>query len=232
MADMVDRAEATRAPWAGTAWGRNLATPPETPYPPAPWRARAAFWVGVFRVGAATRLPVGLRPALGARTRVVMLARYLPGSTLVYDELIIATPVLLGARPGLAVESIWVDSVASLWGGRRIWGLPKELAEFTWDGAGVRVSDSAGEIVSLALGRPGRARLPSLPLVAPSIGRMGAAWTYALFPLRARLGRAEMRTRGSAPRLGLPAGSQAWLSLATQDCQVTFPAARLIAAQV
>ena len=208
------------------AWARNLVTPPETPYPPAPWRAHAQSWLGVFRSDRPAALPHGLRPLLGARTRVVALVRYLPGSTLVYDELIIATPALLGARPGLAIEYIWVDSLASLWGGRRIWGLPKELAEFVWDDHGVRVSDNAGPLMSLAVDRS-PARGPALPLATASIGRVADAWAYSVFPMRARLGRAGMRVRDLAPRFGFTLAEHPLLAAATRDARVTFAPARL-----
>ena len=212
---------------AQTVWPRALATPPEEPYPPPPWHAQAQYWAGLFRSDRPTRLPTGLRPLLGARTRIVTLVRYLPGSTLTYDELIIATPALLGARPGLYIEYIWVDSIPSLWGGRRIWGLPKELATFTWDARGVRVSDRAGTLVTLEVDRR-PARGPALPFVMAGIGRLGGAWAYALDPMRVRLGRAGLRLRDLSPRLGFTLGERPLLAVASRDCRVTFPAARLI----
>lgn len=224
----------TQAPWS--PWMRELTTPPETPYPPAPWRARAQCWVGLVHSDRAVTLPAGLHPLLGARLRVVALVRYLPGSTLVYDELIIATPALLGARPGLAVEYIWVDSLAALWGGRRLWGLPKELADFTWDEQGVRVSDAAGPLMSLAVARgEGSARGPALPLALPlataSIGRLGDAWAYSVFPTWAWPSRAGLRLRDVSPRFGFTLGERPLLAAAARNCHVTFPPARLIPAQ-
>jgi hypothetical protein len=221
----------TQAPWS-----RELMEPPETPYPPAPWRARAQCWVGLFRSDRAAALPAGLHPLLGARSRVVALVRYLPGSTLVYDELIIATPALLGARPGLAVEYIWVDSLAALWGGRRLWGLPKELADFAWDEQGVRVSDAAGPLLTLAVARSGGvARGPTLPLALPlataSIGQMGDAWAYSVFRTWAWPRRAGMRLHELSPRFGFTLGERPLLAAAARNCRVTFPPARLIPAQ-
>ncbi len=216
---------------AQTGWPRALVTPPETPYPSAPWRAQAQCWLGLFRSDRPARLPAGLRPLLGARTRVVALARYLPGSTLIYDELIVATPALLGARPGLYVEYIWVDSLASLWGGRRLWGLPKELAEFAWSERAVRISDAAGPLMTLELDRgSGPARGPTLPGATASIGRLGDAWAYSVFPLRARLSRASLRLRDLSPRLGFTLSERPLLAAAVRECRVTFPPARLIPA--
>ncbi|HEY7848456.1 MAG TPA: acetoacetate decarboxylase family protein [Ktedonobacterales bacterium] len=220
---------------AQALWSRTLLTPPETPYPPAPWRAYAQCWLGLFRSDRPATLPAGLHPLLGARARVVALVRYLPGSTLVYDELIIATPALLGARPGLAVEYIWVDSLASLWGGRRIWGLPKELADFTWSERSVRVSDGAGPLMTLDVARSDAARGgPALPLATASIGRLGGAWAYSVFPLRARLGhlgRADLRLHDLSPRFGFTLSERRLLAAAARDCRISFPAARLIPAR-
>ncbi|HET9110878.1 MAG TPA: acetoacetate decarboxylase family protein [Ktedonobacterales bacterium] len=208
-------------------WARDLVTPPEAPYPPAPWRAHAQSWLGVFRSDRPATLPHGLRPLLGARTRVVALVRYLPGSTLVYDELIIATPALLGWRPGLAIEYIWVDSLASLWGGRRIWGLPKEPAEFAWEDSGVRVSDDAGPLMSLAVDRS-PARGPAFPLATASVGRVADAWAYSVFPMWARLGRAGIRVRDLSPRFGFTLDERPLLAAATRDAHVTFSPARML----
>lgn len=207
--------------------------PPETPYPPAPWRARAHFWAGLFRADAPATLPPGVRPLLGRRLRAVLLARYLSGSTLVYDELIVATPALLGARPGLYIDRIWVDSLASLWGGRRIWGLPKQLSNFDWSERGVRVSDVAGApLLTLELDRDPLVIGPAaLPLAIASIGRLGAAWTYSVFPMRLRLGRAGMRLRADGPALGVTLGERPLLSVASTDCRITFPAPRLLTAR-
>ena len=212
---------------AQSQWPRALVTPPETPYPPAPWRAQAQYWAGLFRSDRPASLPAGLRPLLGAHTRVVTLVRYLPGSTLVYDELIIATPALIGARPGLAIEYIWVDSLASLWGGRRIWGLPKELADFEWSEDGVRVSDASGPLMTLDVNRS-PAHGPALPLATAGIGRLGDAWAYSVFPARMRLGRAGLRLRDLSPRFGFTLGERPLLAVASRDCRITFPPARLI----
>jgi hypothetical protein len=48
-----------------------------------------------------------------------------------YDELalvrLVRTP---GGKIGASIPLIWVNSAASLAGGRALWGIPKELAEF------------------------------------------------------------------------------------------------------
>ncbi len=64
----------------------------------------------------------------------VYAASYSLGSVLEYNELIIvAGLVSYSGRFGAWISHIYVDNPDSLAGGREIWGLPKELAEFTWD---------------------------------------------------------------------------------------------------
>ncbi len=68
----------------------------------------------------------------------IYLAKYEAGSSLTYSELIIF-PALIRDRgnqkgyQGGWVSHIYVDNPDSVAGGREIWGLPKEMAEFTWE---------------------------------------------------------------------------------------------------
>lgn len=63
----------------------------------------------------------------------VYLSYYRPSSVLEYSELIVI-PAVVGYKGKLGgwVSHIYVDNPDSVAGGREIWGLPKELAEFTW----------------------------------------------------------------------------------------------------
>lgn len=64
----------------------------------------------------------------------VYLSSYGSGSVLEYSELIvIAALVSYKGKFGGWVSHIYVDNPDSVAGGREIWGLPKELAEFTWE---------------------------------------------------------------------------------------------------
>ncbi|MBW4424357.1 MAG: acetoacetate decarboxylase family protein [Nostoc desertorum CM1-VF14] len=63
----------------------------------------------------------------------VYLSNYSSGSVLEYSELIVAPAVVNYQRKiGGWVSHIYVDNADSVAGGREIWGLPKELAKFTW----------------------------------------------------------------------------------------------------
>jgi hypothetical protein len=64
----------------------------------------------------------------------VYVSNYTSGSVLEYSELIVnAGMVRYSGKVGGWVSHIYVDNADSVAGGREIWGLPKELAEFTWE---------------------------------------------------------------------------------------------------
>ena len=69
----------------------------------------------------------------GKTLGAVYLSNYQPGSVLEYSELIVAPAfVKYQGKIGAWVTHIYVDNSDSVAGGREIWGLPKELADFTW----------------------------------------------------------------------------------------------------
>jgi acetoacetate decarboxylase len=118
-------------------------------YPPAPWtlQGRALLspqWIDCAQVR--PLLPPELRivsPWPGKTLGGLYLATYGSGSTLEYNELIVvAGLVRRGRRFGIWVSHIYVDSPASMAGGREIWGLPKELAQFAWEPDSVTVRQS------------------------------------------------------------------------------------------
>ncbi len=104
-------------------------------YPPEPWDLHGHGCVSLWtvRVGDLPALPDGVRPvtAFGRALVTTAFVDYLPGSLLPYRELLAAVLVRRGARPGLSITHIWVDSPQSKAGGRELWGIPKELADLT-----------------------------------------------------------------------------------------------------
>jgi hypothetical protein len=97
-------------------------------YPPAPWQMVGSLWLTLFRV----REPVDdLRPAglYGAA-----FVSYEEGSPLTYSEFLVARPVATdehGRR--VTITDIWVDSPASVAGGRELWAIPKGLCDFSFE---------------------------------------------------------------------------------------------------
>jgi acetoacetate decarboxylase len=96
------------------------------PFPSPPWDLRGQAWLSVFWVA-----PPGRTPA----THVVGFVSYEAGGALSYSELLVARRH--GGLRRLTIDQIWVDSRASLEGGRALWGIPKEPAEFHHDTSGL-----------------------------------------------------------------------------------------------
>ncbi|WP_166392299.1 acetoacetate decarboxylase family protein [Nocardioides ochotonae] len=96
-----------------------------TTYPDAPWDMVGQLWLTLFRVPA----PVDdLRPA---GVHGVAFVRYEEGSPLTYSELLVARQVANAQGRRVSISDIWVDSAASVAGGRELWAIPKLLAELS-----------------------------------------------------------------------------------------------------
>lgn len=205
-------------------------------YPPEPWHLRGQMYLSVFLVPARElpQLPRVLgdavRPVVAGGRAVVGAAwvRYEPGGVLHYRELLSAVLVHERGRPRVSITDIWVDSVASREGGRRLWGIPKEMAEFRIDTENEPLVDAAatvpaGPAIAAALVRL-KGRLPGrFPLgftVAQALGG-----SVRRTPVR---GRAGLRTADAAWRpepdgpLGHLAGRRPVLSLAITDFWLVF----------
>ena len=97
-----------------------------TTYPPAPWQMVGSLWLSLFRLKHAvdTLRPAGIYGAA--------FVSYEEGSPLTYSELLVARPVRTeGHGRRVSITDIWVDSPASVAGGRELWAIPKGLADFT-----------------------------------------------------------------------------------------------------
>jgi len=102
-------------------------------YPPAPWPLAGQAQINVFVVPA-DQLPAvsaGFKPLRIAGRGLVMAGwvDYQEGSVLRYGEVFAAVLGVHDRRPTATVTHMWVDSVASMRGGRELWGYPKELAD-------------------------------------------------------------------------------------------------------
>ena len=95
-------------------------------YPAAPWHMVGSLWLTLFKV----REQVDeLRPA---GVYAAAFVSYEEGSPLTYGELLVARPISTdqdGRR--VTITDIWVDSPASVAGGRELWAIPKDLCDFT-----------------------------------------------------------------------------------------------------
>jgi hypothetical protein len=179
------------------------------------------MWAGLFRTDRPVPEVEGVRPLLGRRCVLVALVRYLEG-TLRYDELLVGPLVRRGLRVGVFCGSIWVNDAASLWGGRRIWGIPKQMARFDWENDTVCISDDAGPIASLVIDRHD-AWLPSLWLSAPGFGQLDGQWTHVVAHVRARIGRCGMRINDWSTRFGYRPRPKPLVGFAGKPFQITVP---------
>jgi hypothetical protein len=115
-------------------------------YPPAPWHLQgdAILTLHLVEIDRARRFVppeldiVAVLP--GKTLGSVYFSDYQPGSVLEYNELIVA-PALVQhrGRVGGWISHIYVDCLASVAGGREIWGLPKEVAQFVRSDRGVTI---------------------------------------------------------------------------------------------
>ena len=184
-----------------------------TPYPPAPWRIAgpAAIVPALVPLDAArAHLPAGVAAVPVAPGRTIgglLLARYEGPSTLRYGELLVL-PALTRVAGSLGwwVSHAYVDSPASLAGGRRMWGVPKDLATFAWHPGGVSVTrDDGVPVLGAAWRAPARTLpLPGLVVTNGTTGgadrrRFAGTGTLDLGPVRARVD-----IPGGSPLAGLP----------------------------
>lgn len=93
----------------------------DTTYPPAPWQMHGQLWLSLFRVRA------GDHPDREPGVYGVALVKYEQPSPLTYGELLVARPL----NKAVNITDIWVDSPASVAGGRALWAIPKDLCDFT-----------------------------------------------------------------------------------------------------
>ena len=109
------------------------------PYPQAPWTLQGyaiqtLHLVNIDQVRPLIPLELEIMSVWPGKTLAsVYLSHYGSGSVLEYSELIVVPAVVNYQRKiGGWVSHIYVDNADSVAGGREIWGLPKELAKFTW----------------------------------------------------------------------------------------------------
>lgn len=188
---------------------------------------RGGAWIGLFPTDRPVSLPPDLTPLLGERSVLVALIRYLEG-TLRYDECIVGSLVRYGALPGVYIEHIWVDSLPSLRGGRAIWGLPKQLARFTWHGSEVAIADADGPIATLSVDTS-VALLPRLPLPIPLFGCRDRRRVFAVAGASARIGRAGMQIFHWSDRFGYRISHAPTLAIGLKPFRLSIPAPRSLA---
>jgi acetoacetate decarboxylase len=210
------------------------------PYPPAPWLLRGWAFQTLSLVDLANvraRLPEGLRVVrVGPRHTLggVYVATYGPGSVLEYHELIVL-PALVWrkARLGFWVSHIYVDHPASAAGGRDLWNLPKELAEFAVaeEAHGRRVTvRQGGTPLAVIEHQIARAGVP-LTVPLPAFGTLNDPPRFFVGRARSRLGTAASRVQIplESPLAGLGL-DRPFLGLCYADLELLAAAPKVTAA--
>ena len=113
-------------------------------YPPSPWTLKgygflAVQLIDIERIRSYIPDQLEIIPVFPGKTiGGIYISCYEEGSTLIYNELIVACAMVrYNNKVGGWVSHIYVDNPDSVAGGRNIWGMPKELAEFTWKAGSV-----------------------------------------------------------------------------------------------
>ncbi|MBB3040767.1 acetoacetate decarboxylase family protein [Nocardioides soli] len=110
------------------AWISSSGPDGDVSYPPAPWAMVGQLWLSVLK------LRTGVDELRPAGVYGVAFVSYEPGSPLTYSELLVArlVPTQQHGRC-VSITDIWVDSPASVAGGRELWAIPKQLCDFELD---------------------------------------------------------------------------------------------------
>ncbi|WP_406835876.1 acetoacetate decarboxylase family protein [Streptomyces sp. AHU1] len=200
-----------------------------TSYPEEPWHLAGQMYLSLWLVPERELPPVadGTRPVTVAGRGAVGAAWvvYENDSVLRYNELLRAVLVRDGRRPRVCITDIWVDSAASMTGGRELWGIPKEMADFDIDRtAGLRAGAATEkDVLATAAFEPGR-RIPGRwPLTYRVVQTLdGALKTSAVRSRSAvRPARARWIARQGSP-LGELSRRTPLLSLALEDFTLRF----------
>jgi hypothetical protein len=132
------------------------------PYPQAPWTLQGyAFQtlqlLDIDRVRPLIPSELNIISVFPGKTLGgVYLSYYGSGSVLEYSELIVIAAFLsYKGKFGGWVSHIYVDNLDSVAGGREIWGLPKEMADFTWEGDRVTVTQANQTLCTFKYNRQG-----------------------------------------------------------------------------
>jgi hypothetical protein len=207
-------------------------------YPPAPWNLQGYACQTLQPVDTAQAralVPTGLTIISlwpGKTVGGVYLATYGPGSALEYHELIVvAALVSYAGRVGCWISHIYVDNPDSVAGGREIWGLPKELAEFTWEQgqqSRVVVRQAERQLCTLSYEHSAWGWRQGFPV--PGFSTLETNLLLFQGEANARIGvtRAQLEVPGTSPFASLSLG-QPWLAVNCEALNLVVHAPQVVA---
>ncbi len=203
-------------------------------YPQAPWTLQGYAFQTVQLVDIDQVRPL-VPPELeiisvwpGKTLGGVYLSSYQSGSVLEYNELIVVAALLsYKGKFGGWVSHIYVDNPDSVAGGREIWGLPKELAEFMWERDHVFVRQGNRRLCSFSYSQQGygwRQRLS-----ASSFSTLGSDLLLFPFEVESRLGlvSSKLEVPAESPFASLNLG-QPWLTIHCDQLCLTVDAPEVV----
>jgi hypothetical protein len=140
-------------------------------YPPAPWYLQG-YAIQTLQLVDARLAQDWIPPELkiisilpGKTLGSIYVSRYETGSILAYNELIVVPAIVAYAgKVGGWISHIYVDQPESVAGGRHIWGLPKELADFTWTDNRVEIAQGDRDLCELRYEKNGFSHFPRWPV--------------------------------------------------------------------
>jgi hypothetical protein len=198
-------------------------------YPPAPWTLKGFAVQTVQLIDVERSRPfipeeleiVSVWP--GKTIGGVYLSTYNFGSVLEYSELIVVAGIVnYSGNFGGWISDIYVDNPDSVAGGREIWGLPKELAEFTWltgEESSVIVRQGTQELCSLTYTKPSFTLPVSLALPSLSSSVSDFLLFKGEFASRIGLVRGKLQIPTESPFASLNLG-QPWLTAYCDDLRL------------
>ncbi|WP_254566592.1 acetoacetate decarboxylase family protein [Oscillatoria sp. HE19RPO] len=211
------------------------------PYPCAPWTLKGRAVQTLHPID--TRRVRSLVPSDLAIVEIfpgktvggVYCAKYGSGSTLLYNELIVVSGLVRHRMQfGAWISHIYVDHPDSVAGGREIWGLPKELAEFTWEKDDRdRVMVRQGDRLLCSLDFSLKTFRFPIPFAFPSFSTLGS--NLLLFPgeLTSHIGLVDSRLvvppESPFSMLNL---SNPWLTFSCEDLRLVAGAPKVVQERV
>lgn len=147
----------------------------EHPYPPAPWQMHGSMWMSVFKLRADAHVDSGATRPAG--TYAVGFVSYVDPSPLSYSELLAARYLADGPRKGfVSITDIWVDSPASMAGGRELWAIPKHLCDFDLESSFRGPVTSTSWQASIERAPIVEASFTDVSRLAPRVPMKGKVW--------------------------------------------------------
>ncbi|MBV9389479.1 MAG: acetoacetate decarboxylase family protein [Chroococcidiopsidaceae cyanobacterium CP_BM_ER_R8_30] len=203
-------------------------------YPQAPWKLQGyAFQtvqlVDIDRVRPLVPKELNIISIWPGKTLGgVYLSAYESGSVLEYNELIaIAAVVSYGSKFGGWISHIYVDNSDSIAGGREIWGLPKEPAEFSWDKDCVTVRQNNQLLCSLSYNR--QAFGWRQWLAVPTFSTLDSDLLLFRSELESKLGlvSAKLAVPAESPLASLGIG-QPWVTVKSEKLRLSVAAPEIV----